>query len=172
MADTGEINVWMYPPSFALAVLATVFYGIIFIWITYLTIIKYRAWFFLCVVVGAVVEVAGYAIRCYSIKNPSEIVSASAPPAISRYQTNGSIGRFCLDALPNRPRARLRRCRKLPSYRPTDPCCSCLVDGVPCPRRPWSAHHAHLCAMRHSLLFGPMCGIGSGEFGGVGRLDG
>jgi hypothetical protein len=73
MADAPE-SVWMYTPSFALAVIASILYGIIFIEITYLTLIKHRAWYFLCVPIGAAIEVAGYALRCYSIKNPTEIV--------------------------------------------------------------------------------------------------
>lgn len=73
MAD-DEFNVWMYNPSFALAVLATILYALVFLGITYLTVIKHRAWFFIVVVIGAAIEVVGYALRCYSIKNPSEIV--------------------------------------------------------------------------------------------------
>lgn len=73
-----ETSVWQYNPSFALAVLASILYGIIFLGIFYLTIIKHRSWYFTCVVVGAAVEVAGYALRCYSIKRPSEVVCPSS----------------------------------------------------------------------------------------------
>ncbi|KAM7204932.1 RTA1 like domain containing protein [Naviculisporaceae sp. PSN 640] len=79
MSDSGtapapeETSVWQYNPSFALAVLASVLYGLIFLAIFYLTIIRYRSWYFTCVVVGAAVEVAGYALRCYSIKRPTEV---------------------------------------------------------------------------------------------------
>ncbi|KAK1759565.1 RTA1 like protein-domain-containing protein [Echria macrotheca] len=66
-------SAWMYPPSLALAILATILYGIVFLWLTHQTLIKHRAWFFVCVVLGAAIEVAGYAIRCYSIKNQSNI---------------------------------------------------------------------------------------------------
>ncbi|KAK4097367.1 RTA1-domain-containing protein [Parathielavia hyrcaniae] len=72
MADEPT-SIWMYNPSFAVAVLATVLYGLVFLFISYLTLIKYRAWFFTCVVVGAAIEVAGYALRCYSIKNPTDV---------------------------------------------------------------------------------------------------
>ncbi|KAK1832457.1 RTA1 like protein-domain-containing protein [Podospora conica] len=72
MADEADV-VWMYTPSFALAVFASVLYGLVFVYTFYLTVIKYRAWFFLCVVIGAGVEVAGYALRCYSIKNPTAV---------------------------------------------------------------------------------------------------
>lgn len=74
MADDSNV-VWVYNPSFALAVLGSVLYGIVFLWIFSLTVIKYRAWYFTCVVVGAAIEVAGYAMRCYSIKRPTEVVS-------------------------------------------------------------------------------------------------
>ncbi|KAK0641058.1 RTA1 like protein-domain-containing protein [Cercophora newfieldiana] len=72
MAEAPD-SIWMYTPSFPLAVLAAVLYGLVFAWIFYLTVIRYRAWYFLCVVIGAAIEVAGYALRCYSIKNPREI---------------------------------------------------------------------------------------------------
>lgn len=65
----------MYNPSFPLAVIGAVVYGIIFLAITYLTLIKYRAWYFTVVVVGAAIEVAAYVTRVYSVKNRSELVS-------------------------------------------------------------------------------------------------
>ncbi|KAH6845697.1 RTA1 like protein-domain-containing protein [Chaetomium sp. MPI-CAGE-AT-0009] len=72
MADEPT-SVWAYDPSFPVTVLATVLYGLVFFAIFYLTIIKHRAWFFTVVVVGAAVEVIGYALRCYSIKQPSQV---------------------------------------------------------------------------------------------------
>lgn len=72
MAD--DKDVWMYNPSVALAILGAVVYGLIFIAITYLTFIRYRAWFFTVVVVGAAVEVAGYVLRAYSAKNRTILV--------------------------------------------------------------------------------------------------
>ena len=72
MAESEDV--WLYNPSFALAVFATVIYGLIFIAISYLTLIKYRAKYFIVVVVGATVEVAGYILRVYSIKNKSQLV--------------------------------------------------------------------------------------------------
>ena len=74
MANDDNGVVWMYDPSFALAVLASVLYGVVFLCIFYLTVIKYRAWYFTCVVIGAASEVAGYALRCYSIKQPTLVV--------------------------------------------------------------------------------------------------
>ncbi|KAI9151850.1 RTM1 [Paramyrothecium foliicola] len=68
-----QVIVWMYNPSFPLAVVGCVVYGLIFLAISYTTIIKYRAWFFLVVVVGAAIEVAAYILRAYSVKNPYDI---------------------------------------------------------------------------------------------------
>ena len=79
MADE-PISIWPYDPSFALTVLATVLYGIVFFTIFYLTIIKYRAWFFTTIAVGAAVEVLGYALRCYSVKQPTQIVRPLTHP--------------------------------------------------------------------------------------------
>lgn len=82
MADE-EISVWMYNPSFPLAVLGAVIYGIVFLAITYLTLIKYRAWYFTVVVIGAAVEVVAYVTRTYSVKNQSEIASSQEAPSDS-----------------------------------------------------------------------------------------
>ena len=59
----GEVNRF---PNFRLA----------FFWIFYLTIIKYRAWYFSCVVFGAAVEVTGYALRCEIMRDELDL-----PPA-------------------------------------------------------------------------------------------
>ncbi|RTE82339.1 hypothetical protein BHE90_003180 [Fusarium euwallaceae] len=71
MADKESI--WMYNPSFALAIIGTIVYSIIFFVISYLTLIKYRAWFFIVVVIGSAIEVAAYILRAYSAKNQSEL---------------------------------------------------------------------------------------------------
>ncbi|RBR24086.1 uncharacterized protein FIESC28_03199 [Fusarium coffeatum] len=71
MAD--QVSIWMYDPSFPLAVVGTVVYGIIFLILAYQTLIKYRAWFFIVVVVGSAVEVAAYNLRIHSVQNQSEI---------------------------------------------------------------------------------------------------
>ncbi|KAH6637176.1 RTA1 like protein-domain-containing protein [Chaetomium tenue] len=77
MADE-VVSIWPYNPSFPVTVLATALYGIILLAIFYLTIIKYRAWFFTTVVVGTAVEVLGYALRCYSIKQPTQVAPFAA----------------------------------------------------------------------------------------------
>lgn len=74
----------MYNPSFALAIIGTIIYGLIFITISYLTLIKYRAWYFIVVVIGAAVEVAAYSLRSYSTQNKTELVRRP-PPLVSNY---------------------------------------------------------------------------------------
>lgn len=73
MAD--DWSLYFYNPSVPLAAIGIVVYTIICITITYITLVKYRAWYFFPVVVGAVVEVAGYVTRMYSVKNERDIVS-------------------------------------------------------------------------------------------------
>jgi ABC-type uncharacterized transport system permease subunit len=74
MAGSEETVVWLFEPSFPLAVLASILYGLIFLALFYLTVIKYRAWYFTCVVVGAAIEVVGYAMRSYSAKFQTMLV--------------------------------------------------------------------------------------------------
>ncbi|RGP63484.1 hypothetical protein FLONG3_9871 [Fusarium longipes] len=69
----NQESIWMYSPSFPLAIVGTVVYGIIFLVLAYQTLIKYRAWFFIVVVVGSAVEVAAYNLRIHSVLNQSEI---------------------------------------------------------------------------------------------------
>ncbi|KAM3435971.1 hypothetical protein NHJ13734_005304 [Beauveria thailandica] len=73
MSDEDR-SIWAYNPSFPLAVVGCIVYGLLFIAITYTTWIKHRAWFFSAVVVGAMVEVAGYVCRAYSAKNQTVLV--------------------------------------------------------------------------------------------------
>ena len=74
MADAQEPNMWPHGPVYPLAILATVLYGLAFLVMTFL-VVRHRAWYFSCVAVGAAIEVAGYALRSYSIKNPTSLVS-------------------------------------------------------------------------------------------------
>jgi hypothetical protein len=67
-------SIWPYSPSFPLAVLATLLFGLSCIALSYLTLIKHRAWFFICVVIGAAVETVGYALRAASAKQQSQLV--------------------------------------------------------------------------------------------------
>ncbi|KAJ3497985.1 hypothetical protein NLG97_g1481 [Lecanicillium saksenae] len=67
--SNDDTSIWVYSPSFPLAVVGCVVYCLLFIATTYTSWIKHRAWFFSTVVVGAAVEVAGYVCRVYSAKN-------------------------------------------------------------------------------------------------------
>ncbi|OAA70285.1 RTA1 domain protein [Cordyceps fumosorosea ARSEF 2679] len=69
-----DSSIWVYSPSFPLAIVGCVVYCLLFIAITYTTWIKHRAWFFSTVVVGAAVEVAGYVFRVYSTKHQTVLV--------------------------------------------------------------------------------------------------
>ncbi|ATY59599.1 RTA1 domain [Cordyceps militaris] len=73
MASNND-SIWVYNPSFPLAVVGCVIYSLLFVATTYTTWVKHRAWFFSAVVVGAAVEVAGYACRVYSAKNQAVLI--------------------------------------------------------------------------------------------------
>ena len=75
MSDEPITSIWQYEPSYPLAIAGTVLYGILFLIIGYQTLFCYRAWFFIPVVIGAAIEVIGYAMRAYSTQNQMEIVS-------------------------------------------------------------------------------------------------
>lgn len=76
MADAAEDwSVWLYEPSLPLAIVGTIMYAAVFVWITYLTAFKYRSWYFVCVPIGASLEVVGYAMRCHSTQDHQNIVS-------------------------------------------------------------------------------------------------
>ncbi|GJC96550.1 7-aminocholesterol resistance protein RTA1 [Colletotrichum higginsianum] len=69
----SDVSIWPYEPSFPLAVTGAALYGVVGAWLTYLTLVRHRAWYFSVVVVGAVIEVSAYVLRAYSAKNPTEI---------------------------------------------------------------------------------------------------
>ncbi|KAF2266624.1 RTA1 like protein [Lojkania enalia] len=68
-----EESIWTYPPSFALAIVVAIFYLVPTLILCWQTFIKYRSWFFLCVLIGSAIEVAGYIVRAVSIKHDREI---------------------------------------------------------------------------------------------------
>ena len=77
MADAApkDWSVWLFEPSLPLAIVGTVVYTIATIWISYLTCYKYKAWYFVCVPIGGLCQVTGYAMRAYSTKHHQDIVS-------------------------------------------------------------------------------------------------
>jgi hypothetical protein len=68
-------SIYSYNPSVPLAIVVACFYGIPTLVLAWQTFIKYRSWFFLCVLIGSVIEVGGYACRVVSAKSVTEIVS-------------------------------------------------------------------------------------------------
>lgn len=75
MADvpSEDWSVWLFNPSLPLAIVATAVYTIATVWISYLTCYRYKAWYFVCVPIGGLCQVTGYAIRAYSTQNPQDI---------------------------------------------------------------------------------------------------
>ncbi|KND88182.1 hypothetical protein TOPH_07220 [Tolypocladium ophioglossoides CBS 100239] len=73
MADAPDV--WVYSPSFALAVLGSIVYGLLFLALAYLTFVRYRAWYFTVVFVGAAVEVAAYVLRTVSTQDRSDLLA-------------------------------------------------------------------------------------------------
>ncbi|KAK4178415.1 RTA1 like protein-domain-containing protein [Triangularia setosa] len=67
-------SVWMYNPSLPPAVLFLVLYFFAWMYITYLTFYRYKTWYITVIPLGALLEVAGYAVRIYSVKNLRSIV--------------------------------------------------------------------------------------------------
>ncbi|KAF2467091.1 RTA1-domain-containing protein [Lindgomyces ingoldianus] len=75
----SDESIWMFSCSTALAIVVSIFYLIPTLVLTWQTFIKYRSWFFLCVLIGSALEVGGYIARAVSSKQ----VSSIPPYAIS-----------------------------------------------------------------------------------------
>lgn len=69
-------SVWPYSPSLAPSVIATVLHGLATLYLGYLTLIRYRTWYFIWAVLGGVMETAGFVLRCYSVQNQEQLVSS------------------------------------------------------------------------------------------------
>lgn len=70
-------SIWLYNPSFPLAIVATILYQIPTCVQFYLTVLRRhecRHRYFVCVLIGSSMEVAGYAIRAVSTKKQADIV--------------------------------------------------------------------------------------------------
>jgi len=72
VSDTEECSIYFYEPSLAAAILFTVLYAIPTVF-TLHRINNTRTWYFLCVVVGGIFEIAGYALRIGSLKSPCNV---------------------------------------------------------------------------------------------------
>ncbi|KAH9905044.1 putative RTA1 domain protein [Xylariomycetidae sp. FL2044] len=74
MASTNpDWSVWLYEPVLAPAIVATVLFLVVFLYLTYLTAFKYRAWYLITITIGAALEVLGYALRSYSTQSHQNI---------------------------------------------------------------------------------------------------
>jgi hypothetical protein len=73
--ESDPNSIWLYDPKFPLAVVFAVLYSIPMVVQFFQTAIQYRAWWFFVILVGAILEVAGYAARIAAIKQPHTIVS-------------------------------------------------------------------------------------------------
>ncbi|KAK3998306.1 RTA1 like protein-domain-containing protein [Cladorrhinum sp. PSN332] len=69
---TGD-SVWPYDPLLAPSIAFTVIYALLFFWISYLTFIRYKTFYFTVMPLGAAAEIVGYGLRCYSTKNQTEL---------------------------------------------------------------------------------------------------
>ncbi|OCK85354.1 RTA1-domain-containing protein [Lepidopterella palustris CBS 459.81] len=79
MASEKSDSIWMYSCSTALAIVVAILYLFPTCVLFWQTVIKYRSWFFFCVVFGSALEVGGYIARAVS----SRKVSSVSPYAIS-----------------------------------------------------------------------------------------
>lgn len=73
-SNSNPDSIWLYNPSLALSIVFAVVYTVPLVWQSYLTIFKYRAYYFSVVIVGAAFEVGGYMSRAVSIKKQESIV--------------------------------------------------------------------------------------------------
>lgn len=73
-SSNEDCSIYFYEPNLAAAILFTVLYAIPTVF-TLHRINNTRTWYFLCVVFGGLFEVAGYALRIASLKNPCSVVS-------------------------------------------------------------------------------------------------
>ncbi|CAG8114559.1 unnamed protein product [Penicillium salamii] len=77
--DSEEFSIYFYDPSLPAAVIFTVLYFFTSLYHLYMTVLfprrghRKRAGYFIPLLIGAILEVAGYAIRCASLKDVSSI---------------------------------------------------------------------------------------------------
>jgi hypothetical protein len=68
-------SIYFYNPSLPACTVILVLYFIPAILLSWLTCARYKSWYFICVPIGAWIEVAGYIVRAYSVKHVTNIVS-------------------------------------------------------------------------------------------------
>jgi hypothetical protein len=80
MGNPDLDSIWLYSPNFPLAIVGAILYSIPTVIQFYQTVLKYRSYYFIPVLIGACLEVGGYIARAVSIKQQTEIVSNLTPP--------------------------------------------------------------------------------------------
>ncbi|KAK4197359.1 hypothetical protein QBC40DRAFT_232433 [Triangularia verruculosa] len=70
-------SVWMYSPALPPAIVFLILYFFAFVYITYLTFHRYKTWYLTVIPLGAFTEVAGYAVRIFSVKNQGNILPST-----------------------------------------------------------------------------------------------
>ncbi|KAH9209770.1 RTA1 like protein-domain-containing protein [Leptodontidium sp. 2 PMI_412] len=107
-SNSNPDSIWLYNPSLALSIVFTVVYTVPLVWQSYLTIFKYRAYYFSVVIVGAAFEVGGYVSRAVSIKKQESIppyaVSSSLIVLAPLFIAAGNyllLTRLCTRVLPS-----------------------------------------------------------------------
>jgi hypothetical protein len=75
MAASDSSSIWLYNPNFPLAIVCAILYAIPTTIQFLQTIIMYKSYYFIVVLLGACLEVGGYIARAVSIKQPDTIVS-------------------------------------------------------------------------------------------------
>jgi hypothetical protein len=74
MTKSDPNSIWLYNPTFALAIVFAILYAIPMTIQFLQTVIIYKSYYFIVVLVGVCLEVGGYAARAASIKQPDKIV--------------------------------------------------------------------------------------------------
>ncbi|KAH6716695.1 RTA1 like protein-domain-containing protein [Leptodontidium sp. MPI-SDFR-AT-0119] len=107
-SNSNPDSIWLYNPSLALSIVFAVVYTVPLVWQSYLTIFKYRAYYFSVVIVGAAFEVGGYVSRAVSIKKQESIppyaVSSSLIVLAPLFIAAGNyllLTRLCTRVLPS-----------------------------------------------------------------------
>lgn len=77
MTKSDPNSIWLYDPTFALAIVFAILYSIPMAIQFLQTITLYKSYYFIVVLVGVCLEVGGYAARAASIKQLDDIVCPS-----------------------------------------------------------------------------------------------
>lgn len=81
MGAQSDSSIYFYNPSLPAAILFTILYAIPTAILFWKTCFKYKTFYLLCLPIGGLVEVAGYAARSYSVTHVDDIVCRSANPS-------------------------------------------------------------------------------------------